>query len=64
MATGGGEIFVEFVVQGGFVKVTAIDPVTGTEASIMGPAGAARAALSDAAIRKLRYVIRKNNGGV
>ena len=34
------EIYVEFVVQGNFVKATAIDPVTGTEASIMGPAGA------------------------
>ena len=41
---GGGEIFVEFVVQGGFAKVTAIDPQAGTEASIMGPAGAPRAA--------------------
>lgn len=59
----GGEIFVEFVVQGGFVKVTAIDPASGTEAVTMGPAGAPRAALSDAAVRKLRYMMQKKNGG-
>ena len=60
---GGGEIFVEFVVQGNVVKVTAIDPASGTEVSIMGPAGAPRAALSDAAIRKLRYMVQKKSGG-
>ena len=59
----GGEILVEFVVQGSFVKVTAIDPVSGTEAVTMGPAGAPRAALSDAAVRKLKYMMRKKNGG-
>jgi len=53
------EIYVEFIVHGNVVKATAIDPETGTEASIMGPAGAARAALSDAAVRKLRYVMAK-----
>ncbi len=63
MSPAGGEIYVEFVVQGAFVKVTAIDPKTGDEASVMGPSGASRAALSDAAVRKLRYVQRKKNGG-
>jgi len=58
-----GEIYVEFVVQGAFVKVTAIDPKTGDEASVMGPSGASRAALSDAAVRKLRYVQQKKTGG-
>ncbi len=58
-----GEIYVEFVVQGSVVKVTAIDPATGTEASIMGPSGAPRAALTEAAMRKLRYVQQKKNGG-
>jgi hypothetical protein len=61
--TGGGEVYVEFVVQGGFMKATAIDPNTGTEASVMGPSGAARAALADAAVRKLRYVLAKKSGG-
>ncbi len=62
-APAGGEVFVEFVVQGAVVRVTAIDPKTGTEAVVMGPAGAPRAALSDAAVRKLKYVLNKKNGG-
>jgi len=59
MPAGGGDVYVEFVVQGSFVKVTAIDPKSGTEVSIMGPANAARAALSGAAVRKLAYVLNK-----
>ena len=58
-----GEIYVEFIVQGAVVKATAIDPRTGDEASVMGPSGGSRAALSDAAIRKLRYVQQKKNSG-
>jgi hypothetical protein len=54
------EVFVEFVVHGNFVKATAIDSVTGTEASIVGPAKAGREALSQAALRKLEYVLKKN----
>ena len=60
---GSGEVYVEFVVQGNVTRVTAIDPKTGTEAVVMGPSGAPRAALSDAAVRKLRYLMAKNNGG-
>ena len=54
------EVFVEFVVHGNTVKATAIDAVTGTEASIVGPANAGREALSQAALRKLEYVLKKN----
>lgn len=57
----GREVYVEFIIRGNFVKATAIDPATGIEASIMGPAGAPRHTLSDAAIRKLRYVMAKKN---
>ena len=53
------EIFVEFVMQGNVVKVTAIHAVSGTEASIVGPANAPRAALADAAARKLKYVMER-----
>jgi hypothetical protein len=63
MPAGKGEIYVEFVVQGSVVKVTAIDPVSGTEASVMGPANAARAALSEAAVRKLVYVLNRKKPG-
>jgi hypothetical protein len=54
------EIFVEFVMHGNVVKATAIHAVSGVEASIVGPANAPRAALADAAARKLKYVMEKN----
>jgi hypothetical protein len=59
----GREIFIEFVMQGAFVKVTAIDSVSGLEASIVGPAGAPRAVLAEQARRKLDYVAKKVSGG-
>jgi hypothetical protein len=55
------EIFVEFVQMGNTVKATAIDPDTGLEASIIGPASAPRATLAEAARRKLEYVQKKQN---
>ena len=61
MPPGGDEIYIEFVVQGSVVKVTAIDSKTGIEASVIGPAGASRAGLSAAAVRKLEYVAKKQN---
>ena len=57
----GKEIYVEFVVMGNTVKVTAIDSETGLEASVIGPAGASRGALADAARRKLEYVAKKQS---
>jgi len=56
-----GDILVEFVVQGAFVKVTAIDPVTGLEASIVGPASAPQRILAEQARRKLDYVAKKKS---
>jgi hypothetical protein len=53
------EVFIEFVVQGNVVKATAIDSASGLEASIFGPANAPREALSQAALRKLKYVMEK-----
>ena len=55
----GKEIYVEFVVLGNTVKATAIDPETGIEASIVGPANAPQSVLAEAARRKLEYVARK-----
>jgi hypothetical protein len=55
------EIFVEFIIQGNVVKATAIDPVTGTEASVVGPANAAQAVMAQAARRKLEYVLKKKS---
>ena len=57
----GKEIYVEFVVMGNTVKVTAIDSESGLEASVIGPAGAPRAAMAEAARRKLEYVAKKQS---
>ena len=59
MTASGREVYLEFRVQGAFVKVTAIDPQTGTEASIVGPSTAPRAALEQAALKKLSYIQTK-----
>jgi hypothetical protein len=59
MAPAKAEIFLEVVIRGAFAKATAIDSATGLEASVVGPANASRAALGDAARRKLEYLIRK-----
>jgi hypothetical protein len=61
-ASGGHEILIEFVVQGNAVKVTAIDSVSGIEATIVAPASAPRSVLEDSVSRKLAYVIRKQKG--
>ena len=53
------EVYIEFVVHGNVVKATAIDAATGVEACIVGPANAPRAALAEAAARKLDYVLKK-----
>jgi hypothetical protein len=55
----GRPIYVEFVVQGNVVKVTAIDSITGVEAIIVGPANAVQCTLAEAARRKLEYVLKK-----
>ena len=55
----GKEIYVEFVALGNSVKVTAIDPDSGIEASVVCPASAAQHAMAEAARRKLEYVLRK-----
>jgi hypothetical protein len=60
---GGREILIEFVVQGNVAKATAIDPTSGIEACVMGPANAPRATLADAARRKLEFLMKKKSGG-
>ena len=60
MAPGGDrEIFVEFVRQVNAVKVTAIDSISGLEASIVGPATAPQNILAEAARRKLDYLAKR-----
>jgi hypothetical protein len=56
------EILFEFKQIGRSVKVTAIDAKTGTEASIVGPAGGSELELKRLALAKLKYVMAKQGG--
>ncbi|USG60092.1 hypothetical protein NBZ79_13000 [Sneathiella marina] len=53
------EYIVEFEQHGASVKVSAIDPVTMTEVSIVGPSSAGQEELSRAAVQKLLFVLNK-----
>jgi hypothetical protein len=61
VSKGGREILIEIVTIGAYAKVTAIDSATGTEVSTTGPADADRVTLEAAAIRKLQFVLNKQN---
>jgi hypothetical protein len=50
---------VEFRAVGSSVKVTALDPVTLVEVSIVGPTNVSEAELSRLAVRKLKYMLNK-----
>lgn len=55
------EIYIECVVQGSVMKVTAIHSGSGTEASVFGPASnASREVLTRNAVAKLAYLLKKN----
>ncbi len=61
--TGAGRSYlVEFQSIGNSVKVSALDPVTLVEVSIVGPSTASEAELSALAVRKLEYMLRKQTG--
>ncbi len=52
---------VEFQTIGNAVKVSAIDPATLVEVSIVGPVTASEAVLSQVVARKLEYVLKKRS---
>ena len=56
------EVILEFHRIGAYVKVSAVDPESLTEVAIVGDPAAGEAALREAAIRKLDYVMRRNAG--
>ena len=58
----GKEYLIEFIVQGAYVRVCAIDPETGVEAVSVGAASATKDELSRLAVRKLEYVLAKRRG--
>lgn len=53
------EILFEYVRNGAYVKVTAIEPETRTEASVVVPANLPREQMQIQALNKLRYVLKK-----
>lgn len=53
------DFIIEFIAMGNSVKVTCIDPKTGKEVSTIGPATAPRSQLSQAAVNKMLYVLKK-----
>lgn len=57
-----GAIF-ELIPQGAYVKVSAVDPVTRQEVSIVGDRGASPGALKQIALRKLARVVAKSKAG-
>ncbi|MBB45354.1 MAG: hypothetical protein CMM43_04495 [Rhodospirillaceae bacterium] len=52
-------IIIEFIQVGAYVKVTAVDPVSLVEVSIVGDPSASRDTLEQTAIKKLRFVLSK-----
>jgi len=57
------EVYFEFQQIGGYVKVTAIDPVTLVEVSVTGAASASQQSLKQLALRRLEYVLAKRRAG-
>jgi len=62
MAETGQNVILEFQTIGNSVKVTAIDPVTLVEVSVVGSASAGERALGRLAVRKLEYMLAKRRG--
>ena len=53
------EVLFEYVRNGNFVKVTAVEPETKVEASVVVPAGLSQEQLQILALQKLRFVLKK-----
>jgi hypothetical protein len=53
------QVLFEFRRIGNSVKVSAIDPVTNTEVSIVGPSGIGQHALKMTALRKLQWILAR-----
>ncbi len=53
------EILFEYIRQGAYVKVTAIEPETRIEASVVVPASLNQEQMQLQALQKLNYILRK-----
>jgi hypothetical protein len=52
---------IEYITIGNAMKVTAMDPATLREVSVMATPGAPREEVAELAIRKLKYMINKKD---
>jgi hypothetical protein len=59
---GSGEVIVEFVQSGGFLRCAAVDVDSGVEASATGPVSAGKAALERIALGKLKRALAARAG--
>ena len=59
MALPDERVIIEFVKVGAYVKVSAIDPTTRVEVSIVGDPLVSQAKLEQTAVQKLKYVLNK-----
>ena len=59
----GDDYIIEFTVIGNVMKVTAIDPISGTEVSMVGSPVMSQEFLAKRAVKKLEYVMNKRSGG-
>lgn len=51
---------IEFIQLGNYVKATAIDPISGKEAAVMGPTNVSQKDLGNLAVKKLILALKKN----
>jgi hypothetical protein len=58
----GNEVIFEFHRIGAYVKVSAVDPDTLVEVSIVGAVDAGEQALKRTALRKLDYILKRRRG--
>ena len=56
-------VIIEFYPVGAYVKVSAVDPVTLTEVSIVGDPAVGEAGLKRTAVQKLEYVLARQKSG-
>lgn len=54
------EVLFEFIPQGNYIKVIAVDPISNTEIVLVGDRRSGKQMLERAAVQKLLYVIEKN----
>ena len=54
-------VIIEFIRVGSYVKVSAVDPLSMVEVSVVGNPASGEAMLKRTAIRKLKYVLEKKN---